>query len=119
MNISSKRFISRVLFTISFVIIAAGLILFAYFLTDEIMNPQQGQTGLELVLLLILIVVISSPFLYGGLFLSNENIFTGKTDMKNVEANPNNPLICHDCNQDYDETWKVCLKCGKPLVKKS
>lgn len=35
-----------------------------------------------------------------------------------VKANPNNPLICHSCNQDYDRSWKVCLKCGKPLVEK-
>jgi len=39
-------------------------------------------------------------------------------DEENVELNPNNPLICHHCNRDYNRTWKVCLKCGKSLVEK-
>ena len=48
----------------------------------------------------------------GGLLVSRDK----ETDI--IVENPNNPLICHDCKREYDRTWKVCIKCGKPLVEK-
>ena len=66
----------------------------------------------------IIALAIGLPLIGIGLFF----IFLG--DKENVKRkgglklNPSNPLICNNCNRDYDRTWKVCLQCGKQLIEK-
>jgi len=58
--------------------------------------------------------IIASLLIMFGVGLINYK----KEITKMNSNNPYNPMICNNCKQDYDRTWKICLKCGKPLVEK-
>jgi hypothetical protein len=111
-KLSWVKRIGSLLIAMGCIILAIGTILTISIIIDEVKNPRQGQTGLEVALVFGLALVVSSfPIITGYLLLE-------KNEEEKIEEHPNNPLICQYCKRDYDRTWKVCLKCGKVLVEK-
>jgi len=75
-----------------------------------------GPEALGIMIFVGIATIVAFPLLaLGGYF------FTYKWEKPIVydKDSSNLPFYCSKCNRSYDSSWKVCLKCGKPLVEKS
>ena len=96
-------------------LVLAGTVLFVAFVFNSIHLYIIGLTNSAIWGFIEGVVpIFALSFLLTGLGVG----FIFKKEKSVPVENPNNPLICRYCKQDYDKSWKVCLKCGKPLIEK-
>ena len=60
--------------------------------------------------------VIRLSFMMSPLFFLSSGVLLLKYKKEAPSVYPDNTLVCPSCEKSYDSTWKICLKCGKPLV---
>lgn len=119
-----KIYLAKKIVGIAFILIS--IIATAYILSSPLMSqttylPSEeprpygsGPEGLGIMIASVLLIVIVIPIFALGFFLLTYK--AGKSPP--LQDGLKHKMICNICNIEYDKTWKVCLKCRKPLVKK-
>lgn len=100
--------------TIGVLLLMAGVAIFLFVLQTFPRFEEVNRNDKDFINVLT-IVLAGAPlslflFVIGGFFATHKKMI--------IEEHSSNPLICSNCKLDYDTTWKVCLKCGKPLIEK-
>ncbi len=111
MVLNMRKTFGIILISIGVVIAIVGLVIIALGIAQS-----QPKYRLEVAIMLsgfyLFIAICSSVPSYIGFRLLQKK---GQDVSKNI----NSPLVCPSCKLGYDNTWKVCLKCGKPLTERA
>lgn len=96
------------------VLMILGASIATYVIYVAVYNANSAESGLGAIIALFVTLSVAVPLITFGAYL----LFHKKPLTKMEKSLGADYFICPICGKIYDKTWKVCLKCGKPLVEK-